>query len=1004
MRQVIIENPVINSPFDEPQRHFRFDEGGITSEIVDRRRQSEYFIPIPKSKTKHTDQIPLDFGEGWTGDRVEENRFINYVRGRVALWRGRGYQGITPVTRRLLEHWTDPEREKKFFFCQIEAIETAIYITEVAKRLGDNSIENELRHVNGMANPLLFRIAFKMATGSGKTVVMAMLIAWHTLNKRANPQDVRFSDAFLIVTPGITIRDRLRVLIPNDPENYYDQRDILPPDSDALKQLGQAKIVITNYHALRTKEKEKVSTRARAVLQNDPNAFTETPGQMVRRVLRELGGKRNIIVLNDEAHHCYRRKPDDSINLTGDEKKEAKKRDKEAGVWISGLEAVKEKVGIKVVYDLSATPFFLKGVGYSNTTTEGVKTDEGILFPWVVSDFSLIDAIESGIVKVPRVPVSDNATTADQPVYRDLWVRIKDEMPKKSQGGVNGAPTLPVELQGALESLYGNYEKYHQRWEDNPQGQTPPVMIIVCNNTTVSKLVYDWVAGYEKTLDDGNGHKVVEPGRLSIFSNESDGQWLSRLNTILVDSEQLESGDVMKAEFKKIAATEIEKFKADYRRRFPGRSVEKITDEELLREVMNTVGKPCKLGEQVKCVVSVSMLTEGWDANTVTHILGVRAFSTQLLCEQVVGRGLRRASYEIDPESEKFPPEYAEVYGIPFSFIPSAGTTKPQPPRILTHVRALEERSDCEITFPRLIGYRYPFDADKITADLGENSRYTLPPENMPTETYLNSILGEERVDKFPHFDKRIQYVEYELTRTILEKHFREDEQGQGGKIKWWLFPQLLEIVRLWMQNYLYCKDKAYPQMLMLDECRDDAAHKIAIAINPKVGEQGDILPILSSSNPVGSTRHVDFETVRPVYETDPTKCHISHVVADTETWEQKTAQVLEGMTEVVRYVKNHNLGFSIPYIAPEGNKQYIPDFIVQVKIGGDDLFNLILEVTGKNRKNKVRKADTTREQWVKAVNNSQKFGRWGFLEIFDPWDVQNTIRAYLDSWQLSKE
>ena len=1004
MSQVIIENPVINSPFSEPQRHFRFDERGITNEIVDRRRQSEYFIPIPKPKTKQTDQGQIDFGEGWTDDRLQENKFINDVRERVSLWRRGGYQDVTPVTRRLLEYWTDAEREKQLFFCQIEAIETAIYITEVAHKFGDNWIRNELLRVNEMANPLLFRIAFKMATGSGKTVVMAMLIAWHTLNKLAQSKDGRFSDAFLIVTPGITIRDRLRVLIPNDPENYYVQRDILPPD--ALNELGQAKIVITNFHAFLHRSKMPVGKIAKAVLKSDSEAFTETPGEMVRRVLREFGGKQNIIVLNDEAHHCYRRKSDESINLTGDEKKEAEKRDEAAGVWISGLEAVKEKVGIKAVYDLSATPFFLQGGGYSNTTSEGVKMTEGILFPWVVSDFSLIDAIESGIVKVPRVPVSDNAMIADQPVYRELWSQIKDELPKKSKAGVNGAPKLPALLQGALESLYGNYKKYHQRWKSNPQGQTPPVMIIVCNNTTVSKLVYDWVAGYKKTLPDGN--TGVEPGRLPIFNNEANGEWLSRPNTILVDSEQLESGEAMKPEFKRIAATEIEQFKADYKMRFPGRSVEKVTDEDLLREVMNTVGKTGKLGEQVKCVVSVSMLTEGWDANTVTHILGVRAFGTQLLCEQVVGRGLRRASYEVDPKSETFPPEYAEVYGIPFSFIPSAGTTQIQPTPILTHVRALEERRDCKITFPRLIGYRYPFDADKITASFDPHSHYTLPPRNLPTETYIESITGDKQVDTLPYSDKRIQEVEYHLTQNILEKYFREDMQIEKSTAKWWLFPQLLEIVRCWMQNYLHYKDNAYTQMLMIDECRDDAAHKISVAIDTTTdGKAGDILPILSPDNPVGSTCHVDFETARPVYPTDPKKCHISHVVADTETWEQKTAQALEQMDEVVHYVKNHKLDFEIPYIAYEGTKWYTPDFIVKVKIGDEELLNLILEVSGldpsgKRRKNKDRKADTTKNLWVKAVNNAQKFGRWEFLEIFDPWGVQNTIRAHLNKWQLS--
>lgn len=1001
MKQVIIENPVINSPFSEPKCHFKFDERGITDEIVERRRQSEYFIPIPKPKSSQ--QFEFDFGEGWTGDRLEENRFINNVRERVTLWRRGGYKGVTPVTRRLLEYWTDTEREKKFFFCQIEAIETAIYITEVADKYGDNWIRNELRHANEMANPLLFRIAFKMATGTGKTVVMAMLIAWHTLNKLAHRSDRKFSDAFLIVTPGVTIRDRLRVLLPNDPENYYDERDILPPD--ARNELGQAKIVITNFHAFLQRTKTPTTKITNAVLQNDPEAFTETPGQMVRRVLRELGSKRNIIVLNDEAHHCYRRKADEPITLRGDERKEAEKRNTDARVWISGIEAVKEKIGIRAVYDLSATPFFLQGSGYSRVTPNGLKITEGVLFPWVVSDFSLIDAIESGIVKVPRVPVDDNAMVGPQPTYRDLWLRIRDKLPKRVRkvrtDSANDTPTLPAELQGALDSLYGNYERYYQRWKNDPHGQTPPVMIIVCNNTAVSKLVYDWVAGYEKTLPDGN--TVVAPGNLQIFSNETNGRWLPRPNTILIDSEQLESGEAMSPAFKKIAATEIEQFKVDYQTRFPGRSVEKITDEDLLREVMNTVGKTGKLGEQIKCVVSVSMLTEGWDANTVTHILGVRAFGTQLLCEQVVGRGLRRTSYETEtlatnPELEAFPPEYAQVYGIPFSFIPSAGTTKIQPQRKYTHVQALEDRINCEITFPQVVGYRYQFEADKINAKFGPGSHYALSTEETPTKTKTASILGENKSDLLTYHKHRIQEVEYELTKTTLQTYFREDEQKQKGKVKWYLFPQLLEIVRHWMKNYLHCKDDTHPQMLLIDEYRYNAARRIYQAVDREERTKPEtLLPILRPYDSVGSTRHVAFDTARPVYPTEAKKCHISHVVADTNSWEQKTAQSLEEMDEVIHYVKNHKLGFTIPYMSYERTKQYIPDFIVKVNTGDDKLLNLILEVSGRATEDKKVKVDTAKDFWVPAVNNFLEPERWEFLEISDPWDVQNTIAAYLN-------
>lgn len=431
MKQVVIENPVINSPFDEPKKHFRFSDDGITNEIIGTRRISSYFIPIAKPKKKGRQ---LSFDTEWTQDRVEENKFINQVRSRVAQWRNGGYIGITKTTAHLLEYWGDPDRDRKLFFCQIEALETLIYITEVAKKYGDTWIENQIRKANEDANPLLYRIALKMATGSGKTVVMAMLIAWQTLNKLANSQDARFTDTFLIVTPGITIRDRLRVLLPNDPQNYYLQRDII--SSDKMLDLGKAKILITNFHTFRLRELISTGKLTKNILTgNDTSPFTETSDQMVRRVCRELGNKKNIIVINDEAHHCYRRKPDgDEVKLKGEDRKEAEKHAEEARIWISGLEAVKTKIGIKLVCDLSATPFFLRGSGYR----------EGTLFPWVVSDFSLIDAIESGIVKVPRVPVADNSMIGDQPTYRDLWIRIRDDLPKKGRktDAVSGEPKL----------------------------------------------------------------------------------------------------------------------------------------------------------------------------------------------------------------------------------------------------------------------------------------------------------------------------------------------------------------------------------------------------------------------------------------------------------------------------------------------------------------------------------------------------------------------------------
>lgn len=1006
MKQVVIENPVLNSPFKEPNRHFKFTEDGITDEIVDERRISSYFIPIaPPKKRKGKDQ-PTFFDTEWTQDRIRENTFINQVRDSVARWRKGGYLGITRTTAQLLDYWKNPERDRKLFFCQIEAIETAIYITEVASKYGDAWIDNDLHRFNEDANPLLNRIAIKMATGSGKTVVMAMLIAWHTLNKLANSTDSRFSDTFLIVTPGITIRDRLRVLLPNDPQNYYRKMDLLT--SDQMNELGKAKILITNYHAFLLHENTSAGKLTKDILDKDnTKPFTETPDQMVRRVCREFGNKKNIIVINDEAHHCYRRRVDDIEKLTGDDRKEAERRDEEARVWISGLEAVKSKIGVKVIYDLSATPFFLKGSGYP----------EGTLYPWVVSDFSLIDAIESGIVKVPRVPVSDDSMDGELPTYRNLWIRIRDDLPKKGRRteAVGGEPQLPKELQAALHSLYGNYEKYYKQWhKSKSKGAdelTPPVMIVVCNNTNVSKMVYDYIAGWEKELSDGS--KVIVPGSLEIFNNEDNGRWKVRPNTVLIDSEQLESGEAMSIEFRKSASSEIEQLKEDYRTRFPGRDISEVTDEDLLREVMNTVGKPGKLGENVKCVVSVSMLSEGWDANTVTHILGIRAFGTQLLCEQVVGRGLRRMSYAPN-EQGMFDPEYAEVYGVPFSFIPCSGSqTDPKPPQQFTHIRALEERINCEITFPRVIGYRYDFQGERLSYKFKDDSKLALSTRDIPTRTENAPIVGESSIHNLDDLKRRReQEVIFLLAKLVLEKYFRQDNTTKkeptnhhkfDSEVKSWLFPQVLQITKQWLSTCVIYKDNTFSQMLLLIALAHDAADRIYQAIVGSESGEKILKPILRPYDTLGSTRYVDFDTTKDTYKTDPDKCHISHVVIDSG-WEAKMAESLEEMHEVVCYAKNQNLGFSIPYTLEGKEHQYIPDFIVCVNNSKAELINMIIEVSGESRKDKATKTFTTRNFWIPAINNHGDFGRWAFLEISDPWDAKNIIRAELQRLEKGEQ
>jgi type III restriction enzyme len=932
-------------------------------------------------------QLDLNLADGAFGSELQkENDFINKIRVKIKEWREKGYSGVTKASRDLLLYWRDETRENKLFFCQIEALETLIYINEVAEKSGDNWMINELKKSNQEANPGLYRLAFKMATGSGKTVVMAMIIAYHTLNKIRYPQDTRFTDAFVVIVPGITIRDRLNVLLPNDPKNYYKERDIVPyQDFDLLQQ---ATVFITNFHQLEQRQNPRFQIGAvmKATGLIKEEAITETPGAMVNRAFKSILGKPRVLVLNDEAHHCYREKPNEE-KLTGEDRKEADENNKAARVWISGIEALSQKINVNAVVDLSATPYFLSGSGYQ----------EGTMFPWVVHDFSLLDALEAGVVKIPRLPVeSDAISKDDEPEFRNLWLHVCDALPKKGKktGDYDlSTIVLPTALNLALESLYGNYQKSHQEYErqrkTNP-AVMPPVMIVVCNNTTVSEMVYRWIAGYER--ETTGGQIKIEKGNLDIFRNEDGVQFYDRPNTLLIDSAQLESGEKINDEFKKVFTKEIGDFHKDYRKRFPGR--DEPTDEQLLREVMNTVGKPGKLGEDIKCVVSVSMLTEGWDVNTVTHVLGIRAFSTQLLCEQVVGRALRRVDYSttIDPEDgiEKFSPEYAEVYGVPFSFLKAEGNTTPQAPKVIHRVHSLPEREQYEITYPRVDGYRYELNEEKLKPRFTEESKTII--ENEPTEVISSGVIGEEMKENLQKIKERREGdVIIRLTESLLKRYYTDAD----GSVKYWLTPQLQKIAAEYVKKHVVLKDRMVIGYLSVGEYFSGALTKIQQAIIVEnLEDQNDkrLLPILAPYDTLGSTQYVDFLTTKPICDT--VKSHINYVVADTEEWEQGVAKKLEQMTEVLAYVKNQNLGFTIPYEHQGISHRYVPDFIAVLEMPDKSKLNLLIEVTGKKDDKKKMKVKTAHDLWVPAINNTGKFGTWAMLEVQDIHETQNLIRS----------
>ena len=1002
MSDRFFDRPILNSPYEYPSRHWELDESGQpTSHILDRRRRVSFITPIPRPKKRGQHEMVFDAAAQALekeGQQYELMEVINELRRRVDAWRSipdSGRWRVTSETARLLKHW----RSHRFadirpFFCQVEAAETAIWLTEVAPGLGNEGRRflNHLVAANEQANPGLARLALKLATGAGKTTVMAMLIAWQTVNAVRRPGSRRFTRGFLVVTPGLTIRDRLRVLQPNDPDSYYQSRELVP--ADMLGDLDRAKIVITNYHAFMRREALAISKGGRALLQGrGPDIATrETAGQMLQRVMPDLMGMKNILVLNDEAHHCYREKPseeDEEGPLKGDDRTEAQKNKEAARVWVSGLETVRHKLGVGRVIDLSATPFFLRGSGYA----------EGTLFPWTVSDFSLMDAIESGIVKLPRVPVADNIPNSEMPTFRNLWHHIGKAMPKKGRGKAASLDPLsiPVELQTALEALYGHYARTFELWQ-NAGIEVPPCFIIVCNNTSTSKLVHDYVSGFQRENEDGS--TALVDGRLELFRNfDGYGNPLARPRTLLIDSEQLESGQALDKNFRAAASDEIERFRSEIvKRTGDRRQAENLSDQDLLREVMNTVGKAGRLGGDTRCVVSVSMLTEGWDASTVTHVLGVRAFGTQLLCEQVIGRALRRQSYDLN-EEDLFDVEYADVLGIPFDFTARPVVAPPQPPRETVQVKAVSpERDACEIQFPRVQGYRVELSEERLEATFDDNSTLELTPDLVgPSRTRNEGIVGEGVELSLEHLEQmRPSTVVFHLTRRLLETKWRD----RGEEPKLHLFGQLKRITRQWLKDHLVCKGGTYPAQLLYQSLADTACERITRGIVARHMEERPIQAVLDAYNPVGSTMHVRFTTSKKSrWETDAGRCHVNWAIYDSE-WEAEFCRVAEAHPRVRAYVKNHGLGLEVPYRFQAESRTYVPDFIVLVDDGhgAEDLLHLVVEIKGFRREDAKEKADTMQTYWVPGVNGLRTYGRWDFVEFGDVYTMQTDFAAKVEA------
>lgn len=902
---IIVDEPIINSPFAEPTRHYRSRNG--EADLRSERRPSGY---TPGLRTRGGQTSVLE-------DDYVELPIVNEIRRHVARWREAGYPGATRTTLDLLRHWTRPERDRRLFFCQLEAAETAIWLVEGPQQ--DRALASALEQQEAY-----LRHCLKMATGSGKTIVMGMLIAWSLLNKARQPNDKRFSDAVLVLCPNLTVRERLRVLKPAEPDNLYEDFDLVPAGTAAALRSGR--IMVTNWHAFAVAD----DARRRGVVKRGRESATAFTSRVLRS---ELGSKGNLLVINDEAHHAWRSAPTDAVEevpVAGsmDVATSVADEQEEARIWLEGLALIHRARGINRALDLSATPYYLSGSGHA----------EGEPFGWIVSDFSLLDAIESGIVKVPRLPVDDNSGDPD-PRYLDLWERVKGKLPKRARGTdalARRDERLIEEVAGAIATLASAWKVEYERWTDEDR-PVPPAMIVVCDQTATAERVADHI---------GSGEVFAE------LENTQDGP----MRTLRIDSRLLEK-----------AEEQLE----------PGQTKEKVAEQ--LRQMVATVGKTGEAGASVRCVVSVAMLSEGWDARNVTQILGLRAFSSQLLCEQVVGRGLRRYSYD-----DMSVPEYVDVYGIPFQAFPvkgqrRVGGTAPKPQ---TLVQARRDRRELELRFPRVVGYIS--DAKfRVTADVGSMPRLAIDPAHDP---YWVKV-GERGLGKGAVHDKRAFYDAHRLQRTVFEIAAKITDDlkfgdEDGRRI---MFPQVAALVKRYAEERVDIIGEGKVEELALPHYRSLVESRLTEGIRP-ADEEGEqpLLPVLNDLAPIGSTDITPFMTTKMCVVTQ--RSHLSHAVIDSG-WERTVARALDESPRVRAWVKNERLGFEIPYRHGQTQHHHVPDFLVELT---DGTF-FVVEVKGLERE-QDRSKEAGARRWVDAVNHWGRLGRWRYAKIHSPHQLEAVL------------
>lgn len=903
----LIKNLIICNPYEMPSVHWKYDRAKRKFIKILERRPAGYLIATKDS------MMFDDPGE------FKELKLVNLIRTRVNKWRANGYPNTTQITKRLLEFWNDKEREKRLFFCQIEAIETVIWFTEsrAYEKLGV-----ELPSDGGD----FVRQCVKMATGTGKTVVMAMLIAWQAINKAVYARDPRFSKNFLVVTPGLTVNRRLRVLDPKNSINYYSEFHIIP--DDLYDKIYHAKIVRHNWHALKPKEDDAYSVIKKGKMSDFMYAK------------HKLGfDANNIIVINDEAHHAWRKTTEEVDDA---EEEEIATR------WIEGLDKIHNARNILMCYDFSATPFVPTGKSVSEET----------LFGWIISDFSLNDAIESGLTKTPRISIRDDSGVFDKN-YRSRFYHMYLDPEVKSDLNRNARYDEPVPdlITNAYMLLGQDWLETKKIWDQRIGTRNlnlvPPVMVTVCNNTcTAARINYS----FEKNkfgLDE-----------------LSNPEHILHIDSLALRNAENEKTPVNKQKGKKI---------------------------EEMRQKINTVGKMNTVGEQLRNIISVQMITEGWDAHNVTHIMGLRAFSSQLLCEQVVGRGLRRMSYEVIPKTGLLKPEYVNIFGVPFTFLPHEGSTDGPPPPITptTLIEIDPAKQEHEISWPNVsridLEYRYVLEIcwDRVKT-------LNLRSDKISTTVGMAQILeGKPHVDKMSNIDLyelnkkiRLQTIIFIAAKDI----FNEMKTSWRGN-KDFLIAQIVKLTEKFiLKNKIHVLDvlktnKLRTRMTIMFNMKKVVWH-ICNAVNEINVEQSRIR--LNSLSPIKSTSMMRSWHTKKFVEYS-TKNHINLTAYDKSTWEISAGNELEQNKNVTSWTKNDHIGFAIEYSFDGVVHKYYPDFLIKLK----NNVMLVLEIKGKDSEQNKAKREYL-DRWIKAVNDDGSYGTWVWDVAFRQTEVRGKINKHM--------